>query len=317
MTRRNFSQRAPPSEETEEVQQPQLPPGLWVVATPIGNLNDLSFRAKEALLKAELEDTRRTSKLMYAIGATQFTAKLKRCDEYASQEKLAGFVREMRAGKSFALVSDSGTPCISDPGSQLISSCYEAKVRVTPVPGPSAITAIISISGFRSNEFTFRGFFPRGDKDRRLEIKAMQESATKLAAVAVWYESPQRIQSALSAVVEHVNPSCVVLVGKELTKLHEKVFRGLPAQVLRQVSSEIESEGEVGEWCFAIDFSVERPSDENAADVEFERSGKKALGCILACNVPASEATRQIVKAYEGASKNQIYEAALKMSNKK
>ena len=139
-----------------------LPQGLWVVATPIGNLGELSERARGALAQADAiycEDTRRTGALLTAVGISGKS--LRRLDAHSGARAVEDAVARLESGESFAYVSDAGTPAISDPGSALVAAARARGVRVTPVAGPSAVAALLSVSGFEGTAFVFRGFFPQ------------------------------------------------------------------------------------------------------------------------------------------------------------
>ena len=315
------SKQLQPTQQGSKVQQ-KIPQGLWVVATPLGNLQDFSTRGKEALLSADIvlcEDKRRTSKLLYALGADHFQGRLKRFDDYTEETTIHAFVQEMKRGTNMALVSDAGTPCISDPGSSLIQACNEAGLRITPIPGPSAVITLLSICGFRETSFAFRGFFPRKDSEKREELELFTTLKKTPARICIWFESPLRIRHTLQMVAELVSDQCTIVAAKELTKLHEQVFRGPPRHVLDQVTLELTNKGEIGEWCFAIDFTFYEQMNSGSNDdaEETEHVWRKTLECLLACNVPVSEATKQILKAYDNVSKNIVYDLALKLSNKK
>ncbi len=278
---------------------------LWVVATPIGNLSDLSPRGREALAgvsKILCEDTRRTSQLMSALGLQR---RLERFDAHTSDRELESWIERLLQGEALAIVTDAGTPAISDPGARLVREAHERGIRVLPVPGPSAPVTLLSASGFHETAFCFRGFFPRKKGDRLEELR--QASASSMARVFVWFESPNRIIEALEAVAE-VEPNSRLCVGKELTKLHERVFSGQAGDVLDQVRAEIEKEGALGEWCFAVELKPQ--VEEKLGDWEL------ALQCLVDCRVGASEAAKRVSQRF-GVAKNQAYERALMLSGKK
>jgi len=287
--------------------------GLFLVSTPIGNLNDLSRRAKSTLESADTilcEDTRRTSKLLYAIGMEKFHSKLFRADEFAldNPNNLAAWVNEAKA-RRVAFATDAGTPGISDPGSKLVRACVGKGVPVTPIPGPSAILALIAGSGFSETAFCFRGFFPRRLKEQVEELRAVERS--ELCRVVVWFESPKRIADTLSLVAATIiddRSEARVVVAKELTKIHEKFFHGGPIEVRDKVLTEIKLQGELGEWCFAIQFPPLEPHDEEAKE-----AWHKCLRCLLDTQVPVSEATRKVAEVFN-VPKNQVYEAALSLT---
>ena len=194
---------------------------LYVVATPIGNLEDISARALRILGEVDLiaaEDTRTTRKLLTRYGlhvrmVSLFDANVRR--------RIPQLLKELDEGKQIALVSEAGTPVISDPGALLVRAAAEAGHTVTPIPGPTAIAALLSVAGMPADKFTFLGFLPRkaGQRRRLIESIAMQSWPT------VFYESPHRIIATLEALRETLGDREIV-IGREMTKLHEEIFRG-------------------------------------------------------------------------------------------
>jgi 16S rRNA (cytidine1402-2'-O)-methyltransferase len=291
-----------------------LPNGLWMVATPIGNLADLSLRAQWAFTDADeilCEDTRRTATLLSALGLGQKIASLHRLDAHSTLPHIQHWVSLLQEGKNLLFVSDAGTPAVSDPGSQLVALAHAHGVRVTPVPGPSAPLTLISCAGFESGEFTFRGFFPRKKSDQAQELKSVSQS--RVSRIFIWFESPQRIQEALESLVVF-NPELRVVVGKELTKLHERVFVGSAHEVRDQVSTELSEQGELGEWCFAVEFEKEK--DATPQETSVQESARLALQCLLDCQVSPSGAVKKVSQIF-GVSKNEFYALALELSGKK
>ena len=198
-----------------------MPGTLFVVATPIGNLEDITIRALRVLREVAViaaEDTRRTGNLLARHGiATSMTS----LHEHNEAGKSDALVARLQRGDSIALVSDAGTPTVSDPGGRLIRAAIDAGVRVEPVPGPSAVLAALAASGLPTDEFSFLGFPPTGSKDRKLwfdRVKAVR-------GTIVFFEAPHRIQETLHELEREVG-SCEVAVGRELTKIHEELVRG-------------------------------------------------------------------------------------------
>ena len=295
-----------------------LPPGLWIVATPIGNLADVSQRVCWALEEADdllCEDTRRTSILLSGLQISRSPKgerRLHRLDAHSQLEDLERWVEYLEAGRSLAIVTDAGTPAVSDPGALLVQLAQKAGVKVIPIPGPSAILALLSVSGFCETPFGFRGFFPRKRDEQKRECD--QAQASRVSRVFIWFESPKRILSTLQLWCE-VFPEVQMVVGKELTKLYERVFSGTAQSVERDVRDEVLREGEIGEWCFAVQFSkleeetLEEPSSMSA-------NWEKALRCLVEAGVSTSMASRQ-VSQYFGISKKLTYGAALSLAGKK
>lgn len=303
----------------DDSKRKNFPGGLSIVATPIGNLEDFSPRGREALEKADTvlcEDTRQGAKLIAALGVSKPLSRLERLDEHVSEKSLQNWIRRLKGGESFALITDAGTPAISDPGSALVALAHEAGVRVTPVPGPSAVPTLLSVAGFQETSFTFRGFFPRKNSDRARELERAAQS--EVSRVFVWFESPQRMLEALESISAY--PADLrVIVSKELTKIHERYFHGNAGEVLAQVRDEIAREGARGEWCFAIRFAHEKAGAEHDsanAEKEISREAVLALRCLIEAGISPSDAAKR-VSQYFGGQKKRVYDAALRMSGKK
>lgn len=200
---------------------------LSIVATPIGNLEDITYRAIRVLSEADYvlcEDTRVTGKLLahYAI-----KTKLKRYDAHASEHVHDVIIEDLMAGKHIALVSDAGTPGVSDPGVLLVARARFAGVRIDAIPGASAITATFSIAGVTGNSFVFLGFVPH-KKGRETFFK----SIVSYDMPVMFYESPHRIMKTLASLCEHVSQDTQVIIARELTKMHEEVVTGTPTEVV-------------------------------------------------------------------------------------
>ena len=204
-----------------------MPGTLFVVATPIGNLEDITARALRVLRESALiaaEDTRRTAHLLARYAITTRTTSL---HEHNEATKTASLVERLKRGDNVALVSDAGTPTVSDPGARLIRAAIDAGVRVEPIPGPSAALAALAVSGLPSDSFLFLGFPPTRSKDR----KKWFESVRTAGHTVVFFEAPHRIRATLTELQESVG-DCQVSVGRELTKTHEELVRGPISSVL-------------------------------------------------------------------------------------
>ncbi|HUR35899.1 MAG TPA: 16S rRNA (cytidine(1402)-2'-O)-methyltransferase [Vicinamibacterales bacterium] len=226
---------------------------LFVVATPIGNLEDISARALRVLREVALvaaEDTRHTGHLLQRFGLATRTTSF---HEHSEKGKAADLVERLKAGESIALVSDAGTPTVSDPGVHLIRLAHEAGIRVEPVPGPSAVTAALSASGFPGEGFVFLGFPPTKGADRRAWFDRF-ESASSIVPVAVFYEAPHRIQATLAALRQRFG-NLTVMVARELTKAHEALQVGSLDQ--------IDLSQHRGEFTVVVDFG-QMPSKSTA-----------------------------------------------------
>ena len=199
-----------------------LSPGLYIVATPIGNLADITRRAADVLGRCDAiacEDTRVTRKLMQHLGVSK---PLWRYDDYASHEDRARLLQAMR-DKAVALVSDAGTPLVSDPGYRLVREARSLGIAVTPLPGASAALAALTVSGLPSDRFLFAGFLPPKDKARSDTLNEL----AKVRATLVFFETGPRLLKALAAIGEAL-PGREVAVARELTKLHEECRTGSP-----------------------------------------------------------------------------------------
>jgi 16S rRNA (cytidine1402-2'-O)-methyltransferase len=212
---------------------------LHIVATPIGNLGDLSDRARETLATVDVvvaEDTRRTGKLLASLG---IDARMRSMFEGNEQRRTDEVIEELRGGRTVALVSDGGTPLVSDPGYRLVRACVDGGIDVRVVPGPSAAIAALVVSGLPTDRFVFEGFLPRGAGDRRARLAAIGNEARTV----VLYESPRRL-GALLADLAAIDADRRVAVCRELTKLHEEVRRGPVAEV-REAMGDAAVKGEV------------------------------------------------------------------------
>ena len=205
---------------------------LYVVATPIGNLEDISPRAQRILREVDViaaEDTRHTRKLLTHC---QIQNQLIAYHDHNESRQSEVLIKKLLSGQSLALVSDAGTPCISDPGYRLVRRCSELAIRVVPVPGPSAVIAALSAAGLPTNQFYFAGFPPLKAGKRR---KFFLELAT-IPVTMVFYESPYRVQKTLEVMQELMGDrECVV--ARELTKIHEEFVRGSIAEVRQAIGA--------------------------------------------------------------------------------
>jgi 16S rRNA (cytidine1402-2'-O)-methyltransferase len=212
---------------------------LYIVSTPIGNLEDITLRALEILRQVDLiaaEDTRRTRKLLSRFG---IHTPLMSYFEHNELKKLDKLLSHLKRGKDIALVSDAGTPGVSDPGYPLIQQAIERRIQVVPIPGPSAVIAALSISGLPTDKFSFLGFLPRkGGRRGKLLAKLVNSNET-----SILYESPHRLMETLEDLLESCGDRQIV-VTRELTKAFEEVIRGRISEVIdtlktRKVKGEI------------------------------------------------------------------------------
>ena len=211
---------------------------LYVVATPIGNLEDITLRALRILKEVDAifcEDTRVTSKLLTKY---EISKALVRCDEAKESRAAAQAIEMLEEGKNIAFVSDAGTPGVSDPGARLVASVRDAGFNIVSIPGPSALTAALSIAGLRESEFIFLGFLPH-KKGRQTALKNIAEEKRPV----VVYESPHRIEKLLSELTEFA-PEKHVMLFRELTKMYEEVLRGSPQELWARLETDGSARGE-------------------------------------------------------------------------
>lgn len=219
---------------------------LLICPTPIGNLDDLSLRQREALAGADIiacEDTRRTGKLLelLGIGREGGRPRLWRYDDHTARGQSEQLVEEVRRGRKVVLVSDAGTPTISDPGYRLVRACREEGLEVVALPGPVAAMVALSASGLASDRFFFEGFLPSGAGQRRERLEELDE----LSVTLLIYESPRRILGALRDVEQVCGAARQVCVARELTKKHEEFFVGPVADIIATLEARGEVRGEV------------------------------------------------------------------------
>lgn len=199
---------------------------LYIVATPIGNLSDITFRAIEILKSVDFiacEDTRVTRKL---IDHYDIDTRLISYHQHSKLTKIDYIIELLKSGKNIALVSDAGTPAISDPGGKLVEQAYQAGILVIPIPGPSAVTTLLSASGLPSDRFEFLGFVPHKKGREKLFNKISESKKT-----IVLYESVHRIMKTLKSLDETLSEDRIIAVGRELTKYYEEIKRGTAQEI--------------------------------------------------------------------------------------
>jgi 16S rRNA (cytidine1402-2'-O)-methyltransferase len=224
-----------------------LAPGLYLVATPIGNLGDITLRALDVLKRADriaCEDTRQTQKLLNHFEIATPTVS---CHQHNERERALELIEALKGGGRIALVSDAGMPGISDPGGWLASEAIAAGVQVIPIPGANAALSGLVASGLPTNEFHFIGFLPEkaGARRTRLEALATAREKTGSSATLVFYEAPHRILETLSDLEAVWGPELPVVVARELTKIHEEFLRGTVAQVRAELAGRDRVRGEI------------------------------------------------------------------------
>jgi 16S rRNA (cytidine1402-2'-O)-methyltransferase len=223
-----------PTGHTPETAPVKSPGRLQVVATPIGNLSDLSARARGALDEADLiaaEDTRHTLGLLQAIGVSKPMVSL---HAYNEGQRVPDLLARLRAGEVIALVSDAGTPLLSDPGFQLVSAVAAAGYEVRVIPGPSAITAALAVAGLPTSRFCFEGFLPARQRERRTELARLATESRTL----VFFEAPHRVAETLADLATEFGSDRQCVVARELTKTHETVYRGTLGELAAKAATD-------------------------------------------------------------------------------
>jgi 16S rRNA (cytidine1402-2'-O)-methyltransferase len=266
---------------------------LYVVATPIGNLEDMTHRATRVLAEVDLiacEDTRQTRKLLDHYGIKTALTSYHDHNETARATELA---ERMLTGTKIALVTDAGTPLISDPGFRLVRAALDAGVLVVPIPGVSAVVAALSGAGLGTDQFRFGGFLPAKQGQRRQAIAAIKYEP----GTAVFYEAPHRILEALVDIETDLGPSRPVVVARELTKIHEEFIRGTAREVREALEAKPVIKGEItlliGKSDAAPEADDPRPAAEAVA--ELERDG-----------MPRMDAVKHVARA-RGLAKRDVY----------
>ncbi|MFT5591088.1 MAG: 16S rRNA (cytidine1402-2'-O)-methyltransferase [Bradyrhizobium sp.] len=281
----------------EEVSQQMYPLStLYVVATPIGNIGDISVRALHLLGLADAvacEDTRNTAQLMTRYGLSKTLIAAHQHNEREVADKL---IARLQAGQRIALVSDAGTPAISDPGARIVDAVRAAGLRVLPLPGPSAVITALSASGLQDAQFYFVGFLPAKGKQRDTVLGTLRG----IAATLVFYEAPHRIVDAVDALVAAFEPTRQIVFARELTKLFEEIHRCNLSDAAAWLKAD--AHREKGEYVVLLDGA---PSAIAADEVEADR----VLRILLAdCSVKQAAA---LAAQLTGQKKNALYERAL------
>jgi 16S rRNA (cytidine1402-2'-O)-methyltransferase len=271
---------------------------LYVVGTPIGNLDDLGARARDVLARCALvacEDTRTTRGLLARIGVR---ARLVSCHQFNERARLAGLLEVLDRGGSVALVTDSGTPGLSDPGALLVRGARDAGHRVVPVPGPSAVTALLSVSGFPLGAFTFVGFLPPRAGERRRALETLRSSPVPL----LFFEAPHRLLAMLHDVIAILGDRQAIL-GREMTKLHEEFVAGRLG-VIRAAFEDREVRGEIALLVAGADAAAESAPEPPAEPVE------AAVARLEAAGLGRKEAMRRVARQ-RGLSRRDVYRVLL------
>ncbi|MEC7558604.1 MAG: 16S rRNA (cytidine(1402)-2'-O)-methyltransferase [Pseudomonadota bacterium] len=273
---------------------------LTIVATPIGNLGDFTPRAAAALAGADViacEDTRTTRKLLRLTGNAS-TASMVPYHDHNGAEMRPWLLEQLEAGRKVALVSDAGTPLVSDPGYKLVAACRDAGITVVAVPGASAVLAALTVSGLPSDRFMFAGFLPAAEGARRSQITELAE----LTATTIWFETPARIARSLTDMADIVGPRDAV-IARELTKLHEEILRGTLDELAARLASGPALKGEI------VLLVAGRSRDDEAMD-------DAQLAAMLRAELEGQrlrDAVKSVVEM-TGLPRNRVYRLALELT---
>jgi 16S rRNA (cytidine1402-2'-O)-methyltransferase len=271
---------------------------LYLVATPIGNLEDMTFRAVRVLREAGViacEDTRHSRKLLDHFGIDRPVVSY---HDHNEMERSGSLLDRLQGGESVALISDAGTPLISDPGYRLVHEAARQGIPVVPVPGASAILAALTASGLPTDSFFFAGFLPPKSGQRRKRLEELQS----LDSVLVFYEAPHRILESLADIGEVLGSRECVLT-RELTKLHEEFLRGAPTELAATLR---QKEAIKGEMTLVIGKPVAPPPDD--------RPVPEAVAALISLGSPQMEAIKEVARQ-RGLSKRTVYDLYVRSGN--
>ena len=278
---------------------------LYIVATPIGNSRDMSPRGKQILTDVDIiaaEDTRRS---MVLLGKLEIRNKLVSNHKFNEYGKAKYFINEMLRGKSVAVITDAGTPCISDPGNELIKAAVEAGIPVIGVSGCCAAVTALSVSGFDLSSFLFYGFFPRENAERRKLLEKMRHGDTCTFAL---YESPKRIMELVDFFIDS-EAKCRMCLCNDLTKLHETAFRGTPREVKEQLLAK--GNYDKGEYAVVIEIDEDYIFNKTEHTVSAEAM---LVDAMVAGDLSAKEAVAAVLSDENNSySKNELKAAALNL----
>lgn len=270
-----------------------------MVATPIGNLDDLSPRATRTLAGVDVvaaEDTRHSGRLLSHLGIHK---RLIALHDHNEKDRAASLLVELEAGRDVALISDAGTPLISDPGYVLVREARAAGHRVSPIPGPCALVAALSAAGLPTDRFLYVGFLPAKRSGRRASLETLANEVATL----VFYESPHRILESVRDIAEVLGPDREMVLGREITKTFETFYSGLVADVLEEL--EQDPHGTRGEFVVMIRGATPQSGNSEAATMDVDRVLR-----VLLAELPVKKVAKMAAEL-TGLSKNELYQRAL------
>jgi 16S rRNA (cytidine1402-2'-O)-methyltransferase len=284
---------------------PSLAPGLYLVATPIGNLGDITLRALEVLRNVDriaCEDTRHTQKLLNHF---QIAAPTVSCHAHNEHQRAQELVEALQSGARIALVSDAGMPGISDPGSWLVSEAIAAGVPVFPIPGANAALSALVASGLPAAEFHFLGFLPEKTGARRTRLEALFREPRENARTLIFYEAPHRIEETLADLEAVWGSGLRVVLARELTKVHEEFLRGTIAEVRRTLAGRERIRGEIT-LLIEAPAQTELRTGETASTAGPQKLADRLAGVQSESGLDEKEALKRLAREL-GKSKSELY----------
>jgi 16S rRNA (cytidine1402-2'-O)-methyltransferase len=284
---------------------PPLAPGLYLVATPIGNLGDITLRALDVLRAVDriaCEDTRQTQKLLNHF---QIETKTVSCHEHNEHSRATELIQDIKAGRPVALVSDAGTPGVSDPGSWLVREAIAAGVPVFPIPGANAAVTALIASGLPADEFEFLGFLPEKAGARRTKLEDLAARRRETARTLIFYEAPHRVLDTLSDIERIWGGLFHAVVARELTKIHEEFLRGTVAQVRSALAARDRIRGEI---TLLIELPAQNAQAAGSADVASTRESiaERVASMTAGDGIDEKEALKRLAREM-GRSKSEVY----------
>jgi 16S rRNA (cytidine1402-2'-O)-methyltransferase len=277
-----------------------LAPGLYLVATPIGNLEDITLRALRVLRSVDriaCEDTRQTAKLLSHFGIRTPTVSYHMHNETSRAGEL---VEALKAGGRIAVVSDAGMPGIADPGASIAAEAIAAGISVFPIPGANAALSALVASGLNAERFTFHGFLPSKEGQRRSTLEGLRSAASSDTATHIFYETPHRIIGALEDVVATFGPQQRIVLAREITKLHEEFLRGTAGELLAELQRRPSVRGEM---VLLLEIS---PQTGAASDTAQPTLAEEVAALVRAEGLAEMDALKRVAKA-RGIGKSEAY----------
>jgi 16S rRNA (cytidine1402-2'-O)-methyltransferase len=291
--------------EEEAALASRLAPGLYLVATPIGNLGDITLRALDVLRGADriaCEDTRQTQKLLNYFEIAKPTVS---CHEHNEHTRATELIQNIKAGKAIALVSDAGTPGVSDPGSWLVREAIAAGVPVIPIPGANAAISALIASGLPAEEFQFLGFLPEKAGARRTRLEKLAAEPRESPRTLIFYEAPHRILETLADLETVWGSELPVVVARELTKLHEEFVRGTVSEVRRELGRRDRIRGEITLLLEAPE-RTESPAGAPGAASTREKLADRVARIQAESGIDEKEVLKRLAREL-GRSKSELY----------